>query len=167
MGTTGPGWLTAAQQRDWRAYIEGSARLGYALERELKARHGLSLAEYEILVRLSEAPHRRLRMAELAGSTSQSRSRLTHTVSRLEASGFVSRQACGSDRRGVFAHLTQAGFAALSNAALDHVAAVRDLFVDVVGPAGLTAVGRAFRTVADKIGDRPGHPAATPQGPDL
>jgi DNA-binding MarR family transcriptional regulator len=149
---TEPRWLAATQQHDWRAYIDGSARLTDALEHDLKTRHGLSIAEYEILVRLSEAPERRLRMAELAASASQSRSRLTHTVARLESKGFVSRTDCPSDKRGVFAQLNDAGFAALTSAAADHVSAVRDLFVDVIDPEDLRAIGRAFRAVADRIG---------------
>ena len=68
-----PRWLDAAQQRDWRAFIDGSLRLAEALEHDLKARHGLSMAEYEIMVRLSEVPEHTLRMAELAACASQSR----------------------------------------------------------------------------------------------
>jgi DNA-binding MarR family transcriptional regulator len=148
---TGTRWLTPSEQDDWRAYIEGSARLAEALERDLKARHGMSLAEYEILVQLSEAPQRQLRMAELATSATQSRSRLTHTVSRLESKRFVSRADCPTDKRGVYAQLTDDGFAALSRAAVDHVAAVRGAFIDVIDPTDLAALGRAFRTVADHL----------------
>ena len=147
----GTRWLTPSQQDAWRAYIEGSARLADALERDLKTRHGMSLAEYEILVQLSEAPERRLRMAELAAFASQSRSRLTHTVARLESKGFVSRVDCLTDKRGVYAQLTGNGFAALSRAAEDHVTAVRDLFIDVIDPVDLAALGRAFRAVAHRV----------------
>lgn len=145
-------WLDTDQQHDWRAYIDGSARLAEALERDLKSQHGFSMGEYEILVRLSEASEQRLRMAELAASATQSRSRLTHTVARLEAAGYVRRVNCPSDRRGVFAELTEEGFAALRHAAVDHVAAVRDLFVDVIDPKDFKAVGRAFRAVAKRLG---------------
>ncbi len=148
---TGGRWLAASQQRDWRAYIEGRARLDEAIERDLKTRHGMSLAEYEILVQLSEAPDRRLRMAELASSATQSRSRLTHTVARLESKGFVSRTDCPTDKRGVYALLTDQGYAALSRAAADHVSTVRDLFIDVIDADDLAAIGRAFRTVADRL----------------
>src|SRR3569833_2797930 len=103
-------WLDAFQQRDWRAYVEGSVRLADLLDRDLKSKHGLTMAEYEILVRLSEAPERRLRMAELADVASQSRSRLSHTVSRLECKGLVARNNCGADKRGVFAELFVVGF---------------------------------------------------------
>jgi len=148
---TEPRWLDASQQRDWRAYVEGSIRLTDLLDRDLKAKHGLTMAEYEILVRLSEAPDRRLRMAELAEVASQSRSRLSHTVSRLECKGLVARGTCGADKRGVNAELTDEGFAFLSKAAVDHVATVREFFVDVVDPADLVTIGRAFAAIAEQV----------------
>jgi DNA-binding MarR family transcriptional regulator len=148
---TDPRWLSAPQQRDWRAYVEGSMRLNDVLDRDLKTKHGLTMAEYEILVRLSDAPDHRLRMAQLADEASQSRSRLSHTVSRLECKGLVSRGTCGADKRGVNAELTEEGFAFLSKAAVDHVAAVREFFVDVVDPADLAAVGRAFTAIAERV----------------
>ena len=147
-------WLDAAQQRDWRAYIDGSLRLAEALEQDLKARHGLSMAEYEIMVRLSEAPERTMRMAELAACASQSRSRLSHTVTRLERAGLVERSSCADDKRGVLATLTDKGYAALETAAPAHVAAVRDLFVDLVEPEDLAAIGRGFRAVLDRLDER-------------
>jgi DNA-binding MarR family transcriptional regulator len=147
-----PRWLDAAQQRDWRAYIEGSARLADLLDRDLKAKHGLTTAEYEILVRLSEAPDRRLRMAELADSVSQSRSRLSHTVARLESKELVVRGMCGDDKRGVNAELTDKGFAFLEQAARDHVTTVREYFVDVIDSEDLEAIGRAFRAISEKVG---------------
>jgi DNA-binding MarR family transcriptional regulator len=146
-----PRWLDATQQRDWRTFVEGSIRLTDLLDRDLKAKHGLSMAEYEILVRLSEAPERRLRMAELAEFASQSRSRLSHTVSRLECKGLVSRDTCGADKRGVNAQLTDEGFAFLSKAAVDHVATVREFFVDVIDPDDLVAIGRAFAAVSAQV----------------
>src|SRR3954452_15143891 len=81
-------WLDDEQQRLWRAYMFGTLALLDKLDRDLK-RHNLSLSEYEVLVRLSEAPDRRIRMADLAASTNQSRSRLTHTITRMERTGLV------------------------------------------------------------------------------
>lgn len=149
-----PQWLDAAQQRDWRAFIDGSLRLAESLEQDLKKRHGLSMAEYEIMVRLSEAPDRTMRMAELASCASQSRSRLSHTVTRLERAGLVERSSCPEDKRGVLATLTEKGFDDLETAAPSHVAVVRDLFVDVVDPDDLTAIGRAFRAVTERLDER-------------
>jgi len=134
-------WLSTTQQRDWRAFVDGSLRLHDLLDQSLKATHGLSMAEYEILVRLSEAEEHRLRMAELAAGASQSRSRLSHTCARLEAKGLVRRESCPSDKRGVFAHLTEEGFGALERASHDHVIVVRDFFVDIVEPTDLEAIG--------------------------
>ncbi|MWA01520.1 MarR family transcriptional regulator [Actinomadura sp. LD22] len=149
---TEPRWLDASQQRDWRAYVDGSVRLTEIMDRDLKAKHGLSVSEYEILVRLSEAPGHRLRMAELADNASQSRSRLSHTCSRLESKGLVKRDTCGTDKRGVYAQLTDDGFAALERAARDHVEVVREYLIDVIEPEDLEAVGRAFRAVLKRLG---------------
>ena len=101
------------------------------LDRELREQHQLSLPEYEILVRLSEAEDSRMRMAVLADSVSHSRIRVTHTVNRMERAGLVVRDACVSDGRGVEAVLTDQGGRALEEAALTHVAGVRRLLVDL------------------------------------
>lgn len=139
-------WLDADQQRIWRTYLLGVARINEELDADLR-RHGLDLAEYEILVCLEENPHRRLRMSELAEAVHQSRSRLTHTVSRMERAGLVVRTSCPSDRRGVWAELTPTGFDLLKAAAPSHVESVRRIFVEAVDPADFSALGRAFDRV--------------------
>jgi DNA-binding MarR family transcriptional regulator len=139
-------WLDAEQQRVWRSYLLGSARLTEVLDADLRE-FGLDLGEYEILVTLSEAPGRRVRMSELADAVHQSRSRLTHTVSRMESAGIVDRTSCPTDRRGVWAHLTDAGFALLEAAARTHVQAVRHHFVEAMTPEDYAALGRAFAAV--------------------
>src|ERR1700759_258092 len=106
-------WLTAEQQRHWRAFLLGTTLLMERLDRDLREKHGLSLPEYEILVRLSEAPDHSTRMAELADAVKNSRSRITHTIKRLEVDGFVVRRSCASDGRGVMACLTDQGYAKL------------------------------------------------------
>ncbi len=139
-------WLDSEQQRIWRTYLLGVARIDEHLDNDLR-RHGLDLAEYEILVCLEESPDRRLRMSELAAAVHQSRSRLTHTVSRMEKRGLVSRDSCPSDRRGVWAQLTPAGFELLASAAPSHVEAVREIFVEAVAEEDFRALGRAFESV--------------------
>jgi DNA-binding MarR family transcriptional regulator len=139
-------WLTAEQQKVWRTYLLGSAHLNERLDADLH-RSGLDLPEYEILVVLEESPERRLRMSELAEAVHQSRSRLTHTIARMEKSGLVERTTCPTDRRGVWAQLTDAGFRVLEEAAPGHVTAVRRNFVDAVSPEDWEAVGRAFAAV--------------------
>ena len=123
-------WLTPAEQSAWRAYLEASQLLANTLERELQNECGLSAADYEIFVRLSEAPERRMRMSELADRTLYSRSRLSHAVSRLEKEGWLRREDCADDKRGTFAELTDEGFAKLVEAAPRHVTGVRRHLVD-------------------------------------
>jgi DNA-binding MarR family transcriptional regulator len=122
-------WLDDDEQRAWRAFLTAQRLLFDRLERQLQRDAGLPHAYYEILVRLSEAPDRTLRMSQLADSSLSSRSRLSHAVARLEAAGWVRRRACAEDRRGAFAELTPEGLAKLEEAAPGHVDAVRaDLF---------------------------------------
>jgi DNA-binding MarR family transcriptional regulator len=144
-------WLDEEQQRSWRAYLVGTTLLMDRLDRELREQHGLSLPEYEILVRLSEADHHRLRMAQLADSLSHSRSRVTHTVARMEQAGLVARSSCLSDGRGVEAVLTATGSRALEAAAPTHVAGVRRLLVDLAHDHDFEAVGRVFDAVTDAL----------------
>ncbi|RZU13479.1 MarR family transcriptional regulator [Kribbella rubisoli] len=144
-------WLDADQQRDWRAFIEGSIRLIDLLDARLRERHELTLAEYEILVRLSEAPGRSMRMAELADLAYYSRSRLSHRIRRLEDRHLVRRTTATDDGRGVVATLTDTGFALLERAAPDNLRSVREHFVDIVETADLQAIGRAMRAVTDSL----------------
>ncbi len=139
-------WLDVDQQRIWRSFLNGVARINDRLEAELRP-YGLDLGEYEILVHLSESPDRSLRMSDLAGRVRQSRSRLTHTVARMESKGLVSRTACPSDRRGVIAAMTTHGFDLLVEAAPAHVESVRRALVDPVDPEDFAALGRAMDAV--------------------
>lgn len=127
---TEPGWLDERQQRAWRSYLTASHLLRAQLDRELQRDSGIPHTYYEILVRLSEAPGRVLRMSELANASESSRSRLSHAVARLEEAGWVTRESCPTDRRGAFARLTDEGFTALAAAAPSHVASVRRLLID-------------------------------------
>lgn len=145
-------WLSAQQQRSWRNYLGGVALLSERLDRDLRERHDVSLPEYEILVRLSEQDDHRLRMAELAHAVAHSRSRITHTVSRLEQAGLVERHSNASDGRGVDAVLTESGYRRLSEAAHTHVAGVREHFVDLASAEEFAALGDVMRRVADRLG---------------
>jgi len=144
-------WLTASEQQAWRSWIAMRTLLDDQLNRELQELHGLSLADYEILVRLSEAPDRRMRMSDLATATLASRSRLSHQIDRLESAGIVQRMTCSEDRRGSFAVLTDHGWQALVAAAPDHVAGVRRHFVDVLGTKAFTDLGQQCAQVAGRL----------------
>lgn len=142
-------WLTADQQRSWRKYLEGTTRFVEALGRDHDEHSAVSLGEYELLVRLSEQPDHSLRMSVLADGLAQSRSRITHTVHRMEKQGLVRREADPADRRGVRCVMTPEGYAALVDAAPQHVSAVRRYLVDVLTPEQFRVLGEAMAAVAE------------------
>ncbi len=144
-------WLTDDEQRSWRAWLSASQLLNDRLSRELQEQHGLTTADYEILVRLSEVPDRRMRMSDLAAVTLSSRSRLSHQIDRMEKAGLVDREVCDSDRRGAFAVLTEQGWQTLVAAAPDHVTSVRVHLVDQLTREEFAALGAACRKVADHL----------------
>lgn len=142
-------WLDEDQQHSWRQLLRGSARLFDDINHDLEEQSGLSLSEYEVLVRLSEAEGRTLRMSVLADELVHSRSRLTHTIRRMEAAGLVERTSCPDDRRGVNCTLTAAGFARLDAAAPGHVESVRARLVDRITPEQLRRLGDIMATFID------------------
>jgi DNA-binding MarR family transcriptional regulator len=139
-GRGAPRWLDDEEQKAWRAWLFSTMLLQDRLDRELTHETGISHAYYEILVALSEAPDRQMRMSELAARCLSSRSRLSHAVSRLEERGWVRRQVCADDGRGLLAVLTDEGFAALEGAAPVHVESVRRHLFDQLSPAQIAAM---------------------------
>lgn len=139
-------WLTPAEESAWRKYIVASRRLYEALDEDL-APHGLSLSDYEILVHLSDAKDRSLRMSDLADKTILSRSRLSHRIKYMEGKGWVERQKCDSDRRGTWAVMTTKGWNAIVKAAPDHVASIRNRFIDQISKADQANIASAFEKV--------------------
>jgi DNA-binding MarR family transcriptional regulator len=129
-----PRWLDADEQKTWRAFLATNKQLFDAIERELQHDANLPHTYYEILVRLSEAPDRTLRMSDLASRSLSSRSRISHAIARLEENGWVCRQASPADGRGALAILTDEGFAALAAAAPGHVETVRQHLFDRLTP---------------------------------
>jgi DNA-binding MarR family transcriptional regulator len=146
-----PRWLNDEEQRAWRAYIDAVRLFTGEIDRELQRDSGLNHAYYQILVTLSEAPDRTMRMSELAGLTLTSRSRLSHAVARLEEAGWVTRRSCPSDKRGSFAVLTDAGYSVLETAARGHVEAVRRNFFDVLSPSQIRQFGEISAILRDAL----------------
>jgi DNA-binding MarR family transcriptional regulator len=144
-------WLTAAEQRVWRSFIEATHMLFERLDQELTRDAAMPHTYYEVLVRLSEVPERRMRMSELADRSLSSRSRLSHAVARLEENGWVRRETCATDRRGQLAVLTDTGFAALEAAAPGHVEGVRSHLFDALTPQQVQHLGDICATVADRL----------------
>ena len=142
-----PRWLNADEQKVWRSFLTATQALNEELDRQLQRDAGMPHAYYEILVRLSEAEGRTLRMRDLAARSSFSRSRLSHAVTRLEAAGWVRRVECDTDRRGFMAVLTDEGFKALDAAAPGHVESVRTLLFDPLTTEQVQQLG----AIADAI----------------
>jgi DNA-binding MarR family transcriptional regulator len=141
-------WLSKDQQVHWRSWITASSVLPELLSRELQEEFGLTITDYEILVRLSEAPNRQVRMSELAQKTLLSRSRLSHQVDRLEDRGLVTRRTCEDDRRGQHCAMTNKGWDTLVAAAPLHVSGVRRHFVDQLTDSEYEALGKALGKIA-------------------
>jgi len=156
-GTDGrPNWLTDEEQQAWRATVQLSQLLLRQLDRDLIP-HGLNGRDYEILVELSEAPEHRLRMTDLADATSQSRSRLSHQITRMEKRSLVRRDGCEGDKRGTFAVLTKAGFETIERVALHHVENVRRHYIDRLTPQQMEEIRSTLQPIVDylrKIRDR-------------
>jgi DNA-binding MarR family transcriptional regulator len=127
-------WLDDDEQRTWRAFMATSQLVNEDLDRQLQRDSGMPHAYYVVLVKLSEAPDRMLRMSELAMELNSSQSRLSHAVARLEERGWVQRRPCATDRRVSWAFLTDEGFAVLAAAAPGHTEAVRQSFFDRLTP---------------------------------
>lgn len=159
-------WLSDDEQRAWRAWVAASLLLPDRLSRDLQEQADVSLADYEILMHLSEAPGRRLRMSQLADATLSSRSRLSHQIDRLSAAGFVDREPCSGDRRGFFAVLTPAGWDFVVQVAPVHVASVRDRLVDVLTPEEFAEFGRLCAKVAEGLQSPASGDCAGPDGDD-
>src|ERR1700712_3612907 len=125
-----PQWLTDDEQRAWRRLLQMTSRLAARLNRDLQQSSGLSLADYDVLVLLTERPDGRLRVFEIADDLQWEQSRVSPHLARMERRGEGAREDCTTDRRGAFVVLTAAGRDAIEKAAPEHVATVRQLVFD-------------------------------------
>src|SRR4051812_49955517 len=146
-------WLDPDEQRTWRAFLGATQLLFDQLDRELQRDAGMPHAYYEILVILSEAPDRTLRMSELAERTRSSRSRLSHAVARLEERGWIRREDCPTDRRGQIARLTDNGLDVLAGAAPGHVDAVRSYVIEALTVEQLGQLASIGQAIVAKVAD--------------
>ncbi len=145
-------WLTAEEQRIWRQFLMACQSLFGGIDAQLLKDSGLPHGYYEILVHLSEAPDRALRMSQLAAASTFSKSRLSHAVSRLEERGLVVRMDCQTDRRGQIAQLTDEGYAVLEAAAPGHVDQVRHLLIDALTPEQVAQLGEISAAIVAVAG---------------
>lgn len=152
MSENEPKWLNPREMKAWRSYIIASRRLLEALDSDLDG-HDLSMADYEVLAQLSDAPDRRMRMSELAEIAMLSKSRLSHRMKVMEKAGWVRREVCSEDKRGSFAVMTEKGWRAIVKAAPDHVASVRNRFVDNLNVKDQEEMAKIFDRLSTKLRD--------------
>ncbi|MFC0600353.1 MarR family winged helix-turn-helix transcriptional regulator [Streptomyces palmae] len=153
-----PRWLSDGEQRTWQAYLQATMLLEDHLDRQLQRDAGMPHIYYALLVQLSQAPRRRLRMTVLAQNAKITRSRLSHAVAALEKKGWVRREDCPSDKRGQNAVLTDAGYEMLRQTAPGHVEAVRSALFDRLTPEQVAQLGEICAAVAEGL---------QPEGADL
>jgi DNA-binding MarR family transcriptional regulator len=142
-----PRWLNDDEARAWRGWVNATEHLRAQLNRELQRDSALSDADFAVLVQLSEAPDRRVRMSDLAAQMAWSKSRLSHQVSRMAERNLLTKENCVNDARGAFAALTPHGLKEIQRAAPSHVESVRAHFIDLLTPVQLTALADAFEAV--------------------
>ena len=149
-------WLTDEEQQAWRGLLRMTSQLNARMNRQLQDEYGISLADYDMLVVLSEAPEGRLRVFEVTDALAWEQSRVSHQLARMRRRGLITREGCASDARGAFAVLTAAGRAAIERAAPAHVEQVRQLVFDGLGHNQLAALTEVTTCVLDRLADTAG-----------
>ena len=146
-------WLTEDEQRAWRGLVRMTSQLNARMNRQLQEEFGISLADYEVLVVLTEVPGGRRRVFEIAGTLAWEQSRVSHQLARMQRRGLITREECPTDARGAFVVLTEAGRAAIDQAAPAHVETVRQLVFDDMTPAELAALTDLTTRVLGRLQD--------------
>lgn len=149
--TAAPRWLTAREQSAWRAYLDMTGKLNARLNREMQQQSGISIADYSVLVQLSEHVDARMRVLELARALGWEKSRLSHQLSRMQQRGLIERSNCSEDRRGAWIVLTDKGQETIVAAAPRHVESVRRYLFDELDAGQVEALDRISRTVIDVL----------------
>ena len=149
-------WLTEEEQRAWRGLLRMTAQLNARANRLLLQEYGISLADYEVLVALSEAPEGRLRVFEIADALAWEQSRVSHQLARMQRRGLITREGCATDARGAFAVLTTGGRAAIERAAPAHVEQVRQLVFDELSHEQVSALTEITTRVLDRLAETTG-----------
>jgi DNA-binding MarR family transcriptional regulator len=144
-------WLDDREQRAWRGLLGMHADLSQYVERQLRVRHGLSQADYEVLVLLSESSSGRLRAFEIGQALRWEKSRLSQHLTRMEGRALVRRERCPTDQRGTFVALTDRGRELIRAAAGPHVADVRALLLDHVTEEQLDVLAELADLVRDRV----------------
>jgi DNA-binding MarR family transcriptional regulator len=149
---TAPQWLDDEQQQTWRAWLDVNAALFARISRELQAKNGLSLQDYDVLVALTDVPEGSVRMRDLGVKLQWEKSRLSKHLARMAARGLIARRECHDDRRGAFVELTDEGLAAIRAAAPDHAALVKDVFFGGLSREQVQELHRTCAVVLERLG---------------
>ncbi len=144
-------WLTEEEQRAWRGLLRMTSQLNARMNRQLQNDYGMSLADYDVLVVLSEAPAGRLRVFEITDALAWEQSRVSHHLARMQRRGLIAREECAADARGAFVVLTETGRAAIERAAPAHVETVRELVFDGLSPDQLAALTAVTSGVLERL----------------
>ena len=144
-------WRTEEEQRAWRGLLRMTSQLNARANRLLQEEYGISLADYEVLVALSEAPEGRLRVFEVADALAWEQSRVSHQLARMQRRGLITREGCATDARGAFAVLTTVGRGAIERAAPAHVEQVRQLVFDELSHEQVSALTEITTRVLDRL----------------
>ncbi|WP_129786090.1 MarR family winged helix-turn-helix transcriptional regulator [Promicromonospora panici] len=148
-------WLSAEEERSWRAFIHLYQKLTRRLGADLQAQSGLSGADFQILVALTDVPGGRVRFQDLAEEIGWERSRLSHQVARMIKRGVVAREECAEDGRGAFVVITPQGREVIEAAAPKHVVTVRRLVVDALSPEDLATLGEISSRLLEQMDSDP------------
>lgn len=146
-----PVWLDDEEQRAWRGLLLMTSRLTATMNHHLLATCGLSLADYDVLVPLSESTDARLRVFEIAAELDWEQSRLSHHLARMERRGLVEREECLTDRRGAFVVLTATGRRAIEDAAPAHAELVRRSVFAALSRTQVTTLATVTARVLDRL----------------
>ena len=149
-------WLTDEEQQAWRGLLRMTSQLNARANRQLLQEYRISLADYEVLVALSEAPEGQLRVFEVADALAWEQSRVSHQLARMQRRGLITREGCATDARGAFAVLTTTGRAAIEQAAPAHVEQVRQLVFDELSHEQVSALTEITTRVLDRLAETTG-----------
>jgi DNA-binding MarR family transcriptional regulator len=156
--TETPRWLTPAEQHAWRSFVQMQEKLTGRLARQLQAESGLSLADYSVLVNLTDVPDGRRRFLELAKALEWEQSRMSHHIARMARRGLVVREECPDDGRGAYVVVTPAGRGAIEAAAPHHVEVVRRLVIDHLTADELNVLGQISNRILERLEEE--HPTS-------
>jgi DNA-binding MarR family transcriptional regulator len=148
---TAPRWLDAREQAAWRAFLDMHARLIARLNREISDQSGISIADFSVLVQLSEHPDGRMRVLELARALRWEKSRLSHQLTRMQQRGLIERSNCTDDRRGAFVMITGLGRDTVGDAAPAHVESVRRYLFDGLTDAQVDTLADISHLVTTRL----------------